>query len=541
MKTLNLVQGSDEWHAARSQHFCASEAPAMKGESRYTSRNQLLDTKKGKKESPVSDHQQKIFDRGHKAEDDARSALEAEHLTLYPAVVGTIEIEGMHLLASFDGLEGGEAGAMIWEHKLWNETLAENVRNQVLEPMYYWQLEHQMLVNGSDQAIFMVSDGTYQNREWMIYESVPERRKELIAGWKQFKIDLESHELKAKTEKVEAAKTDLPAITATVSSGLITTNIDQVLVSVKALSEKEMQKTLESDQDFADKDQLNKDVKKAREALKVIVSNIQSEFATFSDFSAVADQVDSVLQKLQSHGEKLVKTEKQRRKEAICKAANQDLQEEVFKLNQELFGIDIQAVIQAYPDYESAMKNKRTLESIQNAVDEANAKAKIELNQAFEVIQPNLQYVEDNHADFKFLLHDIANICNQSSEGFQALVDKRVSDHKQAEADRIERERQQKEAAEKEAAERDAEAAHEWAGREKQPQQESESGMVSTGQNELIPMTDDIAGNVDQHADEPIIDITVAVPQSKVEAFRNFILNNFNCTIHEDSDDISIY
>ena len=31
MRTLNMFQGSNEWHAERSRRFTASEAPAMMG------------------------------------------------------------------------------------------------------------------------------------------------------------------------------------------------------------------------------------------------------------------------------------------------------------------------------------------------------------------------------------------------------------------------------------------------------------------------------------------------------------------------------
>ena len=42
MKTLDLVQGSPEWHAHRAAHHNASDAPAMLGVSQYNSRTQLL-------------------------------------------------------------------------------------------------------------------------------------------------------------------------------------------------------------------------------------------------------------------------------------------------------------------------------------------------------------------------------------------------------------------------------------------------------------------------------------------------------------------
>ncbi len=42
MKTVDLQQGTREWHAHRAQHFNASDAPAMLGVSPYKSRAQLI-------------------------------------------------------------------------------------------------------------------------------------------------------------------------------------------------------------------------------------------------------------------------------------------------------------------------------------------------------------------------------------------------------------------------------------------------------------------------------------------------------------------
>jgi len=43
MKTLNLKQGTKEWHEHRNKHFNASDAPAMMGASPYKTRNRITD------------------------------------------------------------------------------------------------------------------------------------------------------------------------------------------------------------------------------------------------------------------------------------------------------------------------------------------------------------------------------------------------------------------------------------------------------------------------------------------------------------------
>lgn len=61
----NVEQGSAEWLALRLTKFTASEAPAMMGASKYTSRGELLRLKATGNAPEVSAQQQAIFDKGH--------------------------------------------------------------------------------------------------------------------------------------------------------------------------------------------------------------------------------------------------------------------------------------------------------------------------------------------------------------------------------------------------------------------------------------------------------------------------------------------
>ncbi len=64
----NAPQGSAAWLAARSKHFCASEAAAALGLSKYTTRDELLRQKATGLTEEVSPAKQRIFDAGHEAE-----------------------------------------------------------------------------------------------------------------------------------------------------------------------------------------------------------------------------------------------------------------------------------------------------------------------------------------------------------------------------------------------------------------------------------------------------------------------------------------
>lgn len=443
MKKHNVEQGSKAWHQLRTENFCASDSAAMMGDSKYKSRNQLLHEKKTGQKPEVSDHQQALFDKGHETEEAARKILEMEHLEDYAPVVCSIEIDGLNLLASLDGFSSDER--IILEHKLWNEILAENVRNEVLDPSHYWQLEHQLLVTQAQGVLFVVSDGTSEKRESFYYHSVPERREQLIAGWKQFASDLESYTPKAKVEAVVAAKAEaFPVIQYEVAGSLVTSNVTEILPLIKARAEQEMNRTLETDQDFADKENFNKEVKKTRKNLKDVREQMTAEFTSLSEVQAVLAETDSVLQKLQAHGEKQVKDAKEEKKQAIKDAALANLHEHVKACDSKLGELSLCNIIGPQQhDWDGAMKNKRTLDSLQNAVDSVLAKAKIEIDQAMAKIVPNQIFLQEHATKYSFLFADVHSIIKQDIEPFQAIVKSRIADHVKAEEEKAEAMREQ--------------------------------------------------------------------------------------------------
>jgi predicted phage-related endonuclease len=437
----NLEQGTQEWLDKRAEEYTASEAPAMMNESKFKSRNQLLDEKKTGKTKPVSQKQQEIFGKGHVTESDSREIIQFERLEDFPPVVGSRVVEGLPLLASLDGLN---ANGLIFEHKLFNATLAENVRNGVLEPAYYWQLEHQMLVFGVEKVLFVVSDGTTENREMMLYVSVPERRAELVAGWHQFDKDLAAYVPEAKAEKVvgeEAAA--FPMVICEVAGSKITTNLQEILPLIRVRADREMSRSLETDQDFADKENLNKAIVKFRADLKTKVAAVEGEFVEVAKFKEVASELDSTLLAMHSQGVKLIKAEKDRRKLGIVAKADNELITYIDECNSKIVPLSISSVMPAIrPDFAGTMKGKSKIESIINGVDSALAAVKIEIDKVTKLVVANQNYLRENATDYGFLFHDVAQIINQGAESFQAIVKQRIADHDAKEAEKLEAERQ---------------------------------------------------------------------------------------------------
>ena len=72
MKVHDLIQGSPEWLSYRTEHFNASDAPAMMGVSPYKTRTQLLHEMHTGIAADVDEATQRRFDDGHRVEALAR-------------------------------------------------------------------------------------------------------------------------------------------------------------------------------------------------------------------------------------------------------------------------------------------------------------------------------------------------------------------------------------------------------------------------------------------------------------------------------------
>jgi predicted phage-related endonuclease len=432
LQTYDFLQGGEEWKAFRKTHFPASEAAAMLNESKYESRNELLERRATGKEKEVSQIVQGLFDKGHEAEATARVIAESIIKDeLYP-VTGSREVDGLPISASFDGLT--MLNEFVWEHKLLNKSLRESLDKGEIPYQYKPQLEQQLLVSGAKKALFMSSDGTEETARSVWYESDPKLRHILISGWKQFQKDLDNYTRKAVEKVVGAESQGFPLVQYEMQGTSIVSNINKVLPAIKEIFKKEVSRHLETDQNFADKEVFNKAVKQARAKLKTVVSDVQSEFISYAEFEKTAKEIDKVLQQMQSQGEKQVKTAKELKKQAIKKSAEKDLFEHIDECNDHLKALGGKHSITGCMggielDFIGAMKNKRTIESLENAVDSLVAKLKIEISHAMELVAPNVEYFVADGQEYNYLFGDLKDILNQPPESFQAVVKSRIEKH----------------------------------------------------------------------------------------------------------------
>ena len=338
MQTHELTRGSAEWLAHRASIFNASEAPAMMGASKYQTRTELLHQKATGITPDVDRATQALFDRGHAAEAAARPLIEDLIGDDLAPQVGTVEIDGMTIGASFDGIT--MMGDTVAEVKLWNEGLAEKVRAGELEPHYYWQLEQELLVSQADRVIFVTTDGTPERFAHMEYRAVPGRREQLIAGWKQFAADLAAYTPPAAStvEKIVAEPVEmLPAPVVQVTGTLaLQDNFQSFEQRLRAFLADKLIREPRTDQDFVNLDAQIKMMKDARDKLKQAEAQMLAQVQPIDQAKRTKDMLDKLLQQNVSMAEKILTDEKERRKGEIVAGAVTALREHVAGLGREV-------------------------------------------------------------------------------------------------------------------------------------------------------------------------------------------------------------
>jgi len=441
MKVHNVQQGTPEWLALRASHFTASEAPAMMGASKFQTRNDLLAMKKTGIAPDVTPQQQAAFDRGHATEEMARPLAEEDiGEELYP-IVGT----SGNLLASMDGAT--MLSDVLFEHKLWNEKVATQIRAGELDPHYYWQLEQQLLVSGAERVLFVCSDGTRDKYVSMYYSPVPGRREALIAGWAQFEQDLgEFVPQETKVEAIGAAPDQLPALRIDVTGMVTASNLDafksHALTVISNISTE-----LKTDQDFADADATVKWCGEVEDKLKAAKEHALSQTESIDVLFKAIDDIAAETKRKRLELEKLIKARKEMIRSDIVMDAAKALQAHIDQINETLNSRIRMPKVMA--DFAGVIKGKRTIDSLKEAADAELARAKIEASRIADLIRANLKSLNELAIKHGFLFHDAQELVLKANDDLVALIKVRINEHEQQQA---ELKRQEEEKAQKLAA-----------------------------------------------------------------------------------------
>jgi putative phage-type endonuclease len=432
---VNLKQGSPEWLAFRREHCGASEAPMMLGLHANVKRTDLLRMKKLGSEQEFSDYvQRNILDKGHDVEALARTRLELLTFEDFNPKVFT----SGKLSASLDGIT--DNGKTIFEHKQLNAKLIEAINQGTLPDQYMAQVQQQLMLTNAEQCVFVCSDGTSSN--WHEIEVTPDENwfTRIRAGWDQFLRDLETYQPEEIKQAPVAASIDsLPALNLVVTGGVQQSNLPMFKSAVKNLLSS-VKTELVTDQDFVDAENMVKFLKEAESRLETAKEAALAQTADIAEtFSTINDLIDQ-MKKVRLHADKQIKTEKENRKTQLLSKAVLDWTNAIKALNDTL---SFEATIMVNkPDFAGAIKGKRNLSSIQDALDTLLANAKIEATTEADRLRNNLKEYHTHAHGYEYLFNDIRTIIQHPTDALIGIIQSRIAEHKAQEQARLDAERE---------------------------------------------------------------------------------------------------
>lgn len=430
MQTHDLVQGTLEWHTYRRNHFNASDAPAMLGASPYKSRDELLHELSTGLTKSVDSSTQSRFDEGHRAEALARPVAEEIAGTEFYPVVGS---EG-RFSASFDGLN--MMGDLAFEHKSLNDEIRACKTTGDLPLLYTSQMEQQLMVSGAGACLFLATKWQGDNlveKVHFFYESNPEIRQKLIDGWAQFEKDLADYKPVEIIEmpKAEAIKA-LPSLSIQIRGEVVASNLpefkagaEQLIASIKT--------ELVTDDDFANAKEMVKFLKDAEDNIALTKTAAIGQTASIDELMRTMDYIAEQCRQKRLTLDKLVKTEEDARKLEIVRNAATAHDAYIQHLNDEIKPIKLGIAVANFGD---AIKGKKTLKSMHDAVNTMLANCKIEADAMARDYRAKLAWCKTNAEGYGFLFTDIQQIITKPMDDFQLVVKTRIDDHKRLEAEK---------------------------------------------------------------------------------------------------------
>jgi len=378
----NLIQGSPEWHSFRAEHDGASEASAAIGLSPYKKRTQLLNEKKTGLVPEVDAFTQKIFDKGHEVEALARVVVEK----MIGEELSPVTYSFGKLSASCDGLSF--MGDIAWENKQFNAEHYEQVKNGELPEIHWPQCQQVLYCTGAEKLFFTISDGTEDRTAGVWVYPNEDQQNQIIAAWAQFETDLANHVVEQVKEAPKAqAIMALPSLSIAIKGEVVASNLAEFKEAATEFIAN-IKTELVTDQDFVDADKMVGFLDDAEKNIEAAKTAAISQTASIDELMRTMDFIKAQLREKRLTLDKLVKSEKEVRKLSILNVALSQ-----FNAHVEAINADIKPIrgVFTQPDFAHAMKNKKTLASMQDSVDTCLANAKSNADSIARDIRASLQ------------------------------------------------------------------------------------------------------------------------------------------------------
>jgi len=430
MRTLNLEQGSPEWHAHRATARNASDAPAVMGCSPYVSRAELIRQRATGAEREYDAATLKRFERGHEVEPALRAIAERLIDDDLFRVVGVSD-DG-YLSASFDGVTMD--GRIILEAKQTNAEKISFIERQQIPPADHWQVVHQFAVNEKAQkCIYAVGDGTDGGTYTMevIREQIEADIPKLRAAWQQFDADLANYKPEQlKAEVVAQPVAGFGALALRVEGRVLASNLDEFKAGADAfISRLPKPAELQTDQDFANADAAVKACTEAEDRIKAACDAALAQMADVDAIMRAANDVRETIRAARLALDRAVKAEKENRRNELVRSGADAVREHYSAINATLKGFELGVPASLTSDIGAAIKGLKSLDSIRDKISGVVAQAKIAASQEADRRRLSIA-VLDEHADHRALLPDAAAlVASKSPDDLRNLIAARVAEH----------------------------------------------------------------------------------------------------------------
>ena len=293
------------------------------------------------------------------------------------------------------------------------------------------------MVGDCEKVLFMASkwdgDELVEERHCWYFPNI-QLRKRIVDAWSQFENDVTAYQhVETPLPVVATVFESLPAVSVRLNGQLaVATNLPEFDVALRAFV-KNIPANPSTDQEFADCESACKALKKAEDALTAAEDNAMAQVTDVETMRRLVGSLKTLARTTRLASEKVVTARKEAIRTEIVTGAKTKYASHVAYLNKRN-GVSYLGV--QYPDFAGAIKGKRSVDSLREAVDTLLANAKIEANATADRILTNISLSEVK--EFDFLFADLPVLCLKETDDFAAIVATRLAEHLAKEAARIE-------------------------------------------------------------------------------------------------------